>query len=400
MRYEMDGYLMSGDKSVARIENGLLTATIDNARLPLYLQRCNDLYGWMQCRAADRSRGHVRLIEDISGLTAADDAGFAMFVHAAKLTDNFWVKRDGEHLTYAQVRFKQNPLADAALSGVKPPFQPGKRSDALYSPEFTNTGSFEKCWRKEKDGWWLYKSGSTDNHYAELFMERIGLASGIPVAHYELAEGGNYIRSKDITNGGEVNLDPASGLVGDAYDDYLLNYHAFSRISPDMAAAYLDMLYMDALCCNTDRHESNYGVLRSAQTGKVISFAPLFDHNLALFAGHSSASGVPSTSDRLIDSFCFFVYDKNLPFRQPHLLKPQIEEIAKSIPIPYDTEAVTEFIFDRQERLKRYLTRVNYAVIQDDPPYTTLDARIQEASADIPSKPEPSPLIEPVRYTR
>ena len=45
----MDGYLMSGDKSVARIENGLLTATIDNARLPLYLQRCNDLYGWLQC---------------------------------------------------------------------------------------------------------------------------------------------------------------------------------------------------------------------------------------------------------------------------------------------------------------------------------------------------------------
>lgn len=61
---------------------------------------------------------------------------------------------------------------------------------------------------------------------------------------------------------------------------------------------------------------------------------------------------------------------------------------------------LTEFIFDRQERLKCYLTRVNYAVMQDDPPYTTLDARIQAASAHIPSKPEPSPLIEPVRYTR
>lgn len=399
MRYEPDGYLMSGDKPIARIENGILAAT-DNAKLPLYLQCCNDLDGWLRSRVADRSRGHIRLIETVSGLIAADDAEFAMFVHAAKLTDNFWVKRDGEHLTYAQVRFKQNPLADAALSGVKPPFQPGKRADALYSPEFTNTGSFEKCWRKEKDGWWLYKSGNTDNHYAELFMERIGLASGIPVAHYELAEGGKYIRSKDITNGGEVNLDHASGLIGTAYDDYLLNYHAFSRISPDMAAAYLDMLYMDALCCNTDRHENNYGVLRSAQTGEVISFAPLFDHNLALFAGHSSASGVPSTSDRLIDSFCSFVWDKNLPFRQPYLPRFQIEEIAKSIPIPYNTKAVTEFIFDRQERLKRYLTRVNYAVIKDDPPYTTLDARIQAASADIPSKPEPSPLIEPVRYTR
>ena len=399
MRYESNGYLMSGDKPIARIENGILAAT-DNAKLPLYLQCCNDLDGWLRSRAADRSRGHVRLIETASGLIAADDAEFAMFVHAAKLTDNFWVKRDGERLTYAQIRFKQNPLADAALSGVEPHFQPGKRTDTLYSPEFTNTGSFEKCWRKEEDGWWLYKSGNADNHYAELFMERIGLAFRIPMAHYEIAEGGRCIRSKDITNGGEVNLDHASGLIGTAYDDYPLNYQAFSRISPDTAAAYLDMLYMDALCCNTDRHENNYGVLRSTQTGEVISFAPLFDHNLALFAGRSPAAASRSTSDRLIDSFCSFVWDKNLPFRQPYLPRFQIEEIAKSIPVPYDTEAVTEFIFDRQERLKRYLTRVNYAVMQDDPPYTTLDARIQAASAHIPSQPEPSPGIDPVRYTR
>lgn len=399
MRYKPDGYLMSGDKTIARIENGLLTDT-DNARLPFYLQCCNDLSGWLRSRAADRGRGHVRLIETASGLTAADDAEFAMFVHAAKLTDNFWIKREGERLTYAQIRFKQNPLADTALSGVKPHFQPGKRTDALYSPEFTNTGSFEKCWRREKDGWWLYKSGNPDNHYAELFMERIGLAFGIPMAHYELAEGGKCIRSKDLTNDGEVNLDHASGLIGDAYDDYRLNYQAFSRMSPDMAAAYLDMLYMDALCCNTDRHENNYGVLRSAQTGETISFAPLFDHNLALFAGCSPASGVPSTSDRLIDSFCSFVYDKNLPFRQPYLPKFQIEEIAKSIPIPYDSKAVTEFIFDRQERLKRYLTRVNYAVMPDEPEFSTLDARIAAASAHIPSPPKPSPIIDPVRYIR
>lgn len=62
MRYKPDGYPMSGDKPIARIENGLLTVT-DNVRLPFYLQCCND------------------------------------------------------------------------LSGVKPHFRPGKRTDALYSPE-------------------------------------------------------------------------------------------------------------------------------------------------------------------------------------------------------------------------------------------------------------------------
>lgn len=42
MRYVMDGYLMSGDQVIVRIDNGILT-NADNVRLPFYLQRCNDL---------------------------------------------------------------------------------------------------------------------------------------------------------------------------------------------------------------------------------------------------------------------------------------------------------------------------------------------------------------------
>lgn len=381
MRYEMDGYFMSGDKPIARIENGLLTATIDNARLPLYLQCCNDLDGWLRSRAADRSRGHVRLIEDISGLTAADDADFAMFVHAAKLTDNFWVKRDGERLTYAQVRFKQNTLADTALSGVKPHFQPGKRVDALCSPEFTNTGSFEKCWRREKDGWWLYKSGSTDNHYAEMFMERIGLAFGIPMAHYELAEGGKYIRSKDITDDASVNLDHASGLIGGAYDDYELNYNIFKNISPEFAASYVDMLYLDALCFNVDRHENNYGFLRSAQTGEVLQFAPLFDHNIAMFSKDAAPFASHSTTDMLMLDFCTFIEEQEIPFCQPLLSKTKIEEIAKSIPLQYDTAAVTNFVSDRQNQLAQRLSRSPQYSVRQVPDTSPLASLMQGAAA-------------------
>lgn len=57
MRYVMDGYLMSGDQVVARIDNGILT-NADNVRLPFYLQRCNDLDSWLRNRAAPRPRSH------------------------------------------------------------------------------------------------------------------------------------------------------------------------------------------------------------------------------------------------------------------------------------------------------------------------------------------------------
>ena len=42
---------------------------------------------------------------------------------------------------------------------------------------------------------------------------------------------------------------------------------------------------------NMDRHTNNYGFLRDRQTGKILSLAPLFDHNIALVS-----RGYPSSA--------------------------------------------------------------------------------------------------------
>lgn len=380
MRYEIDGYLMSGDKPVARIENGLLVDG-DNARLPFYLQRCNDLYGWLENRAVDRHRTHSRLLKRMARLSGAEDPDVSMSIHAATITDNFWVKRDGEALTYEQIRFKYNPLADTALFGSLQSFSDGRWKETHRSPEFTNTGSFEKCWRREDGSWWLYKAGDTDGFFAELFIEQIGRALNMSMAHYELAEDGKYIRSKDITDDASVNLDHASGLIGGAYDDYELNYNIFKNISPEFAASYVDMLYLDALCFNVDRHENNYGFLRSAQTGEVLQFAPLFDHNIAMFSKDAAPFASYSTTDLLMQDLCTFIEDQEIPFCQPLLSKAKIEEIARSIPLQYDTAAVTNFVFARQNQLAQRLSRSSQYSVQQVPDTSPLAALMQGAAA-------------------
>lgn len=380
MRYEMDGYLMSGDRRIARIENGLLIDT-DNVRLPFYLRRCNDLYGWLENRAVDRHRTHSRLLKRMLRLSSAEDPDVSMAVHAATITDNFWVKRDGENLTYEQIRFKQNPLADTALFGSLQSFSDGRWKDARRSPEFTNTGSFEKCWRRENGSWWLYKNGDIDGFYAELFIEQIGRVLGLSMAHYEMAEDGKYIRSKDITDDASVNLDHASGLIGGAYDDYELNYNIFKNISSEIAASYVNMLYLDALCFNADRHENNYGLLRSAETGEVLQFAPLFDHNIALFSKDAAPFTSHSSTDMLMLDFCAFIEDQEIPFCQPILSRVKIEEIAKSIPISYDTDAVTTFIFDRQNQLAQRLSRFPHYSIRQVSDTLPLASLMQGAAA-------------------
>lgn len=356
MRYQISGFLMSADVPIAEIKDGLLYPIISD-RLPFYLQRCNDLYGWLESRAVDRHRTNSRLLKRLARIASADDPDVAMKVYGATITDNFWVKPEGANLNYEHVRFYANPFADTALFGSLVPFSDGSWNKNTASPELTNTGSFEKCWKKEDGVWWLYKQGDIDAQYAELFICNLGNAIGLPMAQYVLA--GDYVKSKDITEDASVNLDPASGLIGSDYDDYTLNYKAFSQFSPEVASVYVNMLYLDALCNNVDRHENNYGLLRDGSTGEVLSFAPLFDHNIALFC--NNAGNVPSSfhSDLLISEFCCFIKDNGLSFDQPLLCESFLRFISQQVPISYDTDKVVQFILGRQKVLEESLCQIH-----------------------------------------
>ena len=46
---------------------------------------------------------------------------------------------------------------------------------------------------------------------------------------------------------------------------------------------YASMMVFDALICNTDRHLTNFGILRDSRTGAFLGSAPLFDNGRSLF---------------------------------------------------------------------------------------------------------------------
>lgn len=45
--------------------------------------------------------------------------------------------------------------------------------------------------------------------------------------------------------------------------------------------AFREMVVMDAVTANVDRHAGNYGFLVDNATGEILRMAPLFDHNMA-----------------------------------------------------------------------------------------------------------------------
>jgi len=291
----LNGEIVSKDRVIGRVQDGRLV-NADEQRLPFYLLRTKDVDGWLRARAIDAHRTNSRLLKRALRIGSTDDMDAVLRVHAATVTDTYWFRAEGKSLTYDDVRFKENLFASLALRGdpdsFNQPYSP--------TPELTNTGSYEKCWRRSDDGkWQMVKRGNELERFSELLICRLGQALGFPMADY-LPEDDTVV-SPDFTNGAMLNFESAVGLVGDS-EDYAENFEVFWSLSPVMAKAYLQIIYMDSLCFNMDRHTNNYGVLRDPDSGETVGLAPNFDNNIALFA-RKIPENLTRETDKLIELF-------------------------------------------------------------------------------------------------
>ena len=343
---------MSGDIAAARIENGSVIP-ITEALMPVFLKRTNDFEGWLEERAIDRHRANARLLKKVFGLTAATDAEVVLKENAATITDNYWFKSESDNLCYEDVRFKDNIFADLALRGDPDSFN----HEPQRTPELTNIGSFEKCWRIIDGEWWLYKQGNENEIFSELFISLLGTRLGFNMAYYE--KDGKYIRSRDFTKSASVNLESMYSYVGDE-EDYEKSFEILYEILPNAAKDYVEMIFLDTVCFNMDRHTRNYGVLRNIKSGKVVGLAPNFDNNIALIS-RGYPKDISRQRDKLIELFTDFI-SKNETAREFYesidkslLCEDVINEIVEKTSFDVDKKAISEFILNGASKIEMIL---------------------------------------------
>ena len=349
---DITGKLMSGDNVAATVKNGIIT-DYDELLLPLYLKRTKDVEKWLAYRAVDHSRKNARLLKRALRLRTTDDVQTALAVNAATVTDRYWFRPEGSAAVYEDIRFKENYFSELALRGDPDSFS----NRPSRTPELTNTGSFEKCWKLINGEWWMYKSGNEKEYFSELFICRLGEKLGLPTAHYELD--GEYIRSKDFTNGAEVNFEPMRSLADDD-EDYENCFNILNEISPDIAVQYLLLLWMDTVCYNMDRHTENFGLLRDVKTGRIISLAPNYDNNIALIA-KGYPTDVRREHDGLIGFLKTFIQsseEAHEMYRQmklPEITERMIDECMDEIPIKADRDYIRSFVLNGQEKVREII---------------------------------------------
>lgn len=353
---EYNGYLLSGSTPAAQIQHGRIVP-LDQSRMPLYLAAGGKLEDWLTSRAIDRHRSNSRILKKILRLTDSSDLAAVLRVHAAAITDNYWVKSDSEEtLSYENVRFTEDMFAEIALTGSFSSYSKTYSQAQIDagSPELTNIGSYEKCWRVKDGRWYLYKSGTPLERFSELFIARLGASLGFEMAKY-LPEG-EFVKTPDFTKG-VYNYEPAAAIVGDE-EDYAFNYDRLAALSPALARQYLDILYMDALCFNVDRHTQNYGVLRSRADGTIVGMAPNFDNNIALIS-RGYGPDARQTNGFLMDLFEGLLEERALAYSVPALDEETVRKIAgETLPdAEIDRNYVVEMVLERGQRLGRKLER-------------------------------------------
>lgn len=348
----ISGKLMNRDVPIATIEDGRLVWTEDSL-LPLYLKRTGNLEQWLADRAIDSHRVNSRLLKKALRLHSADDVQTTLSVNAATITDNYWFRPEGSQLTYADIRFHENYFDGLALRGDPDGFS----QKPSRTPELTNIGSYEKCWRLKDGVWWMYKSGTQEEYFSELFIAQLGARLGFSMAEYEMD--GDYIRTRDFTHGASVNFETADGIVGED-DDYSHCFSILYALSPALAEEYLKIIWMDTLCFNMDRHTKNFGVLRDVKSGEILGMAPNYDNNVALISrGYSK--DVTRSRDGLIRFYQEFLEQSPAAASMLHRMElPKatseiIRDCFQAVPVQTDETYLQQFLLNGQQRMEEIL---------------------------------------------
>lgn len=345
----MDFYIMSKDTAVAKWQAGELEV-ICEALMPLYLKNTANVEKWLETRAIDCHRANSRLLKKALRLTQKDDISTVVSVNAVTVTDCYWIKPVGSELSYCDVRFDNDYFWALALNGSYDSFNRAAGSKISKTPELTNTGSFEKCWKIRNGQWWMYKKANHEEMFSELFIYRLGLELGFKMAVYERGRG--VIKTKDFTDNASVCFEPAFSFMADN-EDYIENLNAIKKICPDAVGDYVKMLFLDTICANPDRHTFNYGVLVNPDNGEVLGLAPNFDNNMALIS-RGYPKNIGRENDLLIRLFNELLsYEESLKKYVPELSEDMLKDVIRSVGMRVSSDVIAEFIINGYNRIEK-----------------------------------------------
>lgn len=305
-------FLMNKNNVIAAFDEKPATAFSDELQLfeterigtmPIGFE---DINTWLNSRKSSKHNAHLQKL--MRQIGCDDNKGFIKTTHAATINDTFWIRSDRETLTWEQISLYSNQFTETisrlAFEGV-----------GLYVADFSSTspelaceGSFRKCFRNEKQRGcfdsdiFIYKRGNEYGQGLEPYCEMLAseIAAVISPENYvpyqtvmlhdKLASKCNLFTNEQYGYASFSKMMKANGLQ-DVFD-------FFDQIGASQA--FREMLVVDSLCFNQDRHAGNYGVLFNNDSLEITGMAPIFDLNLSMLP-YVSMNDFENIGDKLYE---------------------------------------------------------------------------------------------------
>lgn len=249
-----------------------------------------ELNRWWRGRAIPASRAGLQ--DALQQLNVSDVQLLAEKCLGLSLSDQYWICPKASDLQWEQVNFFENPFSEDVgnilLGAVA---ECGQIS--LMSPDNTSDGWLQKKWIISEGKRCLIKGGSgaiRQEPYNEVLASCIMNRLEIPHVAYSLTQEGGYPYSIC-----EDFITPDTELISAWHimqtmkkENHVSVYQHYKNCCSglgilDIQRALDQMIVLDYLIVNEDRHMNNFGVIRRADTLEYLGAAPIFDSGTSLW---------------------------------------------------------------------------------------------------------------------
>ena len=278
------------DRELLRFEwvepEGVRVVSVNEAErrfLPLEMRgQATDeaLWTWLRHRTVPKHRHYIQMMLGNIGITRMETRAIIEMCKGLSLNDVHWVVPDNFKGSWKDCNLYENKFSKtlavmAFTGGFHGEFDPQK--EETTSPEFTTNGMLAKCWRRNDEGIFLYKSGTEGaantgfEPYSEYYAAQVAEAMGLAHVPYGLEKfKGRLCSTCPLFTSDKYGYVPAGRVV--------------SREEALADPRFAEIFFFDAIIFNTDRHMGNFGYLVNNDTNEIVGPAPIFDNGYGLFS--------------------------------------------------------------------------------------------------------------------
>lgn len=320
----------------------------------------SDLEKFFRWRAIPDTRQNLDEILKASKVKTPYDLNFKYY--GLSLSDQYWIKEKKEEVFWKDINFFTNDFSEDLGQ-----LMVGKevKNISLKTPDNTTDGWLKKSWANIEGKRVLIKGGSKP-YMQEPFNEKIayeiGKSLGLNHIRYDLKKiGKEYFSLCENFIDENTELITANSFLAPFKKPNHISYYEFiiekmGEVGVKEARRKMDeLMYLDYVIYNEDRHYNNFGLIRDVNTLKIIDLAPIYDSGTSLFY---------DTSTKLIK----YANPKTKPFfedrakqrkliREENIPKTNRDEIYKIIiDVFSENEEVEEFFKDRKEEIAKRIS--------------------------------------------